>query len=170
MRSKRMDEELLSAKLKNKTMGTRSLTHIKDEDGKTLTTIYKQYDGYPEGLGKELHEFLKGRKILNGYQGDEDQHHCNGMGCLAARLIGHLKEDKIGNVYVYSPDAKDCGEEFTYTIYPSEETKDEVDLGKRKWARTIRKPMMKIMDGDTVLYDGPADDFTPDKCKQKEEL
>ena len=31
-------------------MGTRSIIHVKDER-KTITTIYRQYDGYPSGMG-----------------------------------------------------------------------------------------------------------------------
>ena len=40
-------------------MGTRSTTKIY-EDGKLILALYKQYDGYPEGWGKCLKEFLKG--------------------------------------------------------------------------------------------------------------
>lgn len=150
-------------------MGTRSLTHIKDETGTTLTTIYRQYDGYPDGHGKDLFEFLKGRKILNGFGGDEDKQHSNGIGCLAAGLIGALKKG-IGNVYICSPDSKDMWEDYIYTIYPSEEFDDEPEIfGKRPYRRKIRRPMVKVMSGETVLYDGLADDFTPEKCKQQED-
>jgi len=31
-------------------MGTRSLTHVYHDD-KVILTLYRQFDGYPEGLG-----------------------------------------------------------------------------------------------------------------------
>ena len=46
-------------------MGTRSTTAIRDENGKTLVTIYRQYDGYPTGHGQELADFLKARTLIN---------------------------------------------------------------------------------------------------------
>lgn len=97
-------------------MGTRALVHIKesDKDSETLVTIYRQFDGYPDGLGAELLELTNGMEISNGITPD-----CfNGMGCLAAYLIAKLKKE-VGNVYIYPPDAKNVNEEFTYTIYTS---------------------------------------------------
>ena len=49
----------------NLTMGTRSLTHFVEE-GETLATIYRQFDGYPEGHGIELLNFLRDMHIVNG--------------------------------------------------------------------------------------------------------
>lgn len=96
-------------------MGTRALIHIKDQ-GKTLVTIYKHWDGYPDGLGKNLERLLEGASVKNGYQyGDEAPKVFNGMGCLAAWLIKALKEG-IGDVYLYPPDSTDTGEEYVYII------------------------------------------------------
>jgi len=94
-------------------MGTRSLTHI-EERGKILVTIYRQYDGYPDGLGDDIKKLFAGYTIVNGYGGDTDKQ-ANGMGCLAAQLIDGLKEG-IGNVYIYPAGSSDCGEEYTYTL------------------------------------------------------
>mgnify|MGYP003109185516 FL=1 len=38
------------------------------------------------------------------------------MSCLAAQLVAELK-DGPGNIYLYPPNSKDCGEEFVYEIY-----------------------------------------------------
>mgnify|MGYP003627934658 CR=1 FL=1 len=95
-------------------MGTRSLTHIL-ENKDTLTTMYRQYDGYLSGHGKELAEFLKEIQIVNGYSSDTNNI-ANGMGCLTAQLIAHFK-DGCGNIYIYPPNTKDCWEEFTYFVY-----------------------------------------------------
>jgi hypothetical protein len=104
-------------------MGTRALIHVRNEQ-KTICTIYRQYDGYYEGLGMDIYNILhKGHaKILNGY-GDKSQvpTHFNGMGCLAAYLVGELKDEKIGNVYLYPANASDCGEEYTYTLWVAED-------------------------------------------------
>ena len=95
-------------------MGTRSLTHVVDNND-TLLTLYRQYDGYLTGHGLDLAEFLQDICIVNGISGSADRK-ANGMGCLSAQLIAHLK-DGVGNIYVYPPDSKDCWEEFTYYIY-----------------------------------------------------
>ena len=105
-------------------MGTRSIIHIKDGDliSPTLVSIYRQYDGYPVGMGKNIIEILNGGncKVVNGYgKDDELPHSYNTMGCLAAYLISKLK-DKIGNVYVYPIDSQGVGEEYIYTLYTQE--------------------------------------------------
>ncbi len=65
-------------------MGTRSLTRFYDEQSDAvLVCIYRQYDGYPSGHGKDLAAFVAERKIVNGF-GRSEQKLANGMGCLAA--------------------------------------------------------------------------------------
>lgn len=86
-------------------MGTRSTTAVKDEDGKTLVTLYRPYDGYPTGHGQELADFLKSRTLING------------MGCLAAQLVTHLKGDQIGNIYITN---EGDSQEYNYTVYPKD--------------------------------------------------
>lgn len=95
-------------------MGTRSLTHVIDED-KEILCLYRQFDGYPEGHGAELAKFLKGKRLINGICGQTLDEAWNGAGCMAAALVASLK-DRIGNVYVYPPGSTDCGEEYTYTL------------------------------------------------------
>lgn len=110
-------------------MGTRSLTHIMD-DGKPLVTIYRQFDGYPSGHGQDLADFLEGLTVVNGI-GSRERKIANGMGCLAAQLVGHLKAesaksayqpngpqpgDIAGNVYIYPAGIEGCGEEYVYTV------------------------------------------------------
>jgi|TARA_R100001163_G_scaffold1869_5_gene2927 hypothetical protein len=98
----------------NLTMGTRSLTHFVEE-GETLATIYRQFDGYLSGHGNDLAEFLKGFNIVNGYSGDTTNL-ANGMGCLTAQFIAHIKEG-CGNIYLYPPNSENCWEEYTYSVY-----------------------------------------------------
>jgi hypothetical protein len=99
-------------------MGTRALIHVKDGK-KTIATIYRQYDGYPTGLGEDIKKILNNGKvdILNGYNAScATPSNFNGMGCLAAYLIGELKDAKIGNVYLMATNTKDVGEDFTYIL------------------------------------------------------
>tara|TARA_Y100001937_G_C7034068_1_gene291449 strand:- start:344 stop:811 length:468 start_codon:yes stop_codon:yes gene_type:complete len=120
-------------------MGTRSLTYIEEsfavaaekyicttddeknnnevhEEKQNILCMYRQYDGYLSGHGAELAEFLHGFNIVNGIRLGTPKRTANGMGCLAAQLIAHFK-DGIGNIYIHNPNDKDCGEEYTYTIY-----------------------------------------------------
>ena len=40
-------------------MGTRNLTLVKDKEGKTKVAQYGQWDGYPEGQGSTILNFIK---------------------------------------------------------------------------------------------------------------
>ena len=103
-------------------MGTRSLTYIEESYGENrekkqnILCMYRQYDGYLSGHGAELAEFLQDFTVVNGYNSGTPKRAANGMGCLAAQLIAHFKDD-IGNIYIHEPNDSDCGEEYTYTVY-----------------------------------------------------
>lgn len=98
-------------------MGTRSLVHIKSRgsDSDTLVTIYRQFDGYPDGMGSDLKEAVGHLGIVNGFTGSGEGQ-ANGMGCLAAQLIVALK-DCVGNVYIYPHNSLNVGEEYVYTLW-----------------------------------------------------
>ena len=104
-------------------MGTRSLTKVittwEDTDGKKqrkpITCMYRQYDGYLDGHGQELAEWLSGYTIVNGIPSDKSEPMFNGMDCLAAQMFAHFK-DGAGNIYCMHPDAEDCWEEYLYEI------------------------------------------------------
>lgn len=113
-------------------MGTRSLTHIKDENNKTLVTIYRQYDGYPEGMGLDLANFLVDITVVNGFGGKKTENLANGMGCLTAQLIGELK-DGVGNVYIYPVNSKDCWEEYTYNVRHHKEKGLQLNINGGKY-------------------------------------
>ena len=85
---------------------------------KIHTQIYKHYDGYPQGLGVELANFLDGYDVVNGlstgYQGPV----ANGMGCLAAQLVSYIKNE-AGNVYLQKPQEIDW-EDYEYFIWVKE--------------------------------------------------
>lgn len=102
-------------------MGTRCLTVFKD--GKQeIVVMYRQSDGYPDGHGKELADFLKGKTIVNGMSGEPEDTIFNGMGCLAASVVAKFK-DGPGGIYLHPPGTRNCGEEYIYTV--SGETGEE---------------------------------------------
>ena len=116
-------------------MGTRSLTYVFDSHNEDiLTCIYRQYDGYIAGHGLEIASYLSGFKIVNGLGAqDKDIKVANGMGCLSAQLIGHLKNGEAGNIYIYPPLLdQDCGQEYEYHIYKDKIEAYESGYGKNK--------------------------------------
>lgn len=93
-------------------MGTRSLTVMKNCEGKEIAVLYRQFDGYPDGHGKELAEFLNGMEITNGIKEGKT---ANGMDCLAAQIIANFKQG-AGGFYLYPAGTRDCGEDYTYFV------------------------------------------------------
>jgi hypothetical protein len=127
-------------------VGTRSLTVFMDDQwGKEveLLVMYRQFDGYPEGHGLELAGFLEGIEMVNGIPcgrtvGPQPRY-ANGMGCLAAQVVGHFKMEpletiefngtafvrapnpnfgrpSVGGIYLHKAGTRDCGEEYVYTV------------------------------------------------------
>ena len=125
-------------------MGTRSLTtFIDDHTEEEIVVMYRQYDGYPEGHGRDLVNFLNDMKVVNGIPGGKRVSQlANGVNCLAAQVVSHFKKG-VGDFYLHTGDTRDYGEEFVYTIY----SKDN-DL------------KVKVEDAyeDKVLFDGNTDE------------
>ena len=100
-------------------MGTRSTVKFYElENGKKslLAAIYQQYDGYIEGVGYELAEFLMQKKLVNGIPSRTDLllNFANGPGCLAAQYIAQHKAQIIGNLYMTTEDDM---QEYNYEVY-----------------------------------------------------
>lgn len=109
-------------------MGTRSLTFVR-EKGKNknnrvtrtkIICMYRQYDGYPSGHGQELADFLKSRKLVNGF-GDVNKEF-NGPNCLAALLVSHFKGSQAGGIYLHPVNTKDAWQEYVYFVDVDMET------------------------------------------------
>lgn len=97
-------------------MGTRSVIKFYEtyEDVKESTVflcaVYQQYDGYLNGVGKELKNFLTSRPFVNGIS---DYNACfNGAGCCIAQFIKEFKE-RAGGLYIYPEKSE---QEFTYEV------------------------------------------------------
>jgi len=134
-------------------MGTRSLTYIKSEynTDENVICMYRQYDGYPSGHGLDLAAFLNNFRVVNGLRMDMPKKVANGMSCLAAQLVAELK-DGPGNIYLYPPNSKDCGEEFIYEIYIEEAlTAANVD--------NIIIKCIDVWDDNKVIFEGSPQEF-----------
>jgi len=96
-------------------MGTRSLINF-FEDDEILATVYRQMDGYPEGRGLELAEFLVSMTLVNGIcMGSDQGKIANGVGCLAAQWIS-AEKDGVGSVYIYPTGTTGGDEEYIYNV------------------------------------------------------
>lgn len=98
-------------------MGTRAVTNVIDEDGTVYVSLYRQFDGYPDGHGKELGEFLKDAIIGNGIGSNVPVGFFNGVGDLACRLVSFFKDDhrSIGSFYII-PAGSGWGPDYTYNV------------------------------------------------------
>jgi hypothetical protein len=143
-------------------MGTRSITRFfetYEDKGKKYTqkllTLYRQYDGYPSGMGTDIASFLNSGKVVNGIGLQEPTRVFNGAGCLAAQFIAEMKQG-AGGLYVYPINAKDCGQEYEYHIYVDFDTKNvrlkcfEVGYMNKKG---------NYVDKNKLLFDGDPKDF-----------
>lgn len=107
-------------------MGTRSTyTFIRKSEGKTkkFSSVYFQYDGYPEGHPLEFAKWASERKLVNGFGSSKDLVF-NGIGCLVAQFIAKFK-DGVGGVYVQEINQRNkvC-ENYLYDILVDEENKE----------------------------------------------
>ena len=104
-------------------MSTRSITTVKSRwgkegDYKRLATIYRHHDGYLEGHGQYLFNFLNGLTVVNGIRSTMPDRWVNGPGRLAGELIAQMNKD--GHEPCLNTEG-DCGQEYEYLI--------EVDFG-----------------------------------------
>ena len=126
-------------------MATRATISIaKREEGvsfsekpdKTIVDIYNHYDGYPEGLGVTLASYLDDYHIVNG-AGREGDTLFNGIGCMAASIIAHLK-DGPGNVYIEDKDSPHGWLDYNYYV----------------WGDYYKSIWISIFDGDECIFVG----------------
>ena len=97
-------------------MGTRSTTKFIRKRGdklEPLVNIYQQYDGYIEGVGHEIAEFILSKKIINGIgYGQDTEEYANGFECLIAQFIRDFKT-RVGGLYITPMDDV---EEYNYEV------------------------------------------------------
>ena len=144
-------------------MGTRSLTFVYEKYGqiqKPVVNMYRQFDGYPEGHGAELAEFLKSGRMVNGLDGIGKELQFNGMGCLAAQMVANFKESP-GGFYIHPTDITDCGQDYEYHVYDKDGLYVEVyNCGCNFFG-------VSGSDKHEMVFGGYLKEFT-EFCKEKE--
>jgi hypothetical protein len=119
-------------------MGTRSLTYVYDNDDAAVVCMYRQFDGYVSGHGRDVIDFLQQFTMVNGIRVGETRKVANGMGCLAAQLIAHFKVG-AGGFYLYpTAQNQDCGQEYEYHIFQDK---------------------IVVKDPDNVMFEGTWNEF-----------
>lgn len=119
-------------------MGTRSNTVVRD-GRQVVAVMYRQYDGYLTGHGRDLLDFLTGFEIVNGFN---DTHRevgkkvANGAGCFAAQLVTHFKTvmatqhvlnketdryeevpaSQVGNIYLCPSSESKVRHDYSYEV------------------------------------------------------
>lgn len=126
-------------------MGTRSLTIMYDNEHKEIAVLYRQYDGYPDGHGKELAEYLAGAKYNDYY-------------CLAANIVREFKTyhsdgERNGyayTIYLYPAGTRDMSEEYVYQVYPGIDG-IEMEIKEAKFGATIWKGNPRDFNPEQVM-------------------
>lgn len=129
-------------------MGTRSLTFVHEGDQpKPFFCMYRQMDGYPQGMGADLAKFLLPFKIVNGIGMEDGGLIANGANCLAAQIVAHFK-DGPGSIYIYPSTTKDAGQEYEYHIFASAESQIKIKVYENYW----KKPKKLIFEGNVLNF------------------
>ena len=97
-------------------MGTRSKTSFIKKVGdkrEHLVSVYQQYDGYIEGVGYEIANYILSKKIVNGIRlGADTSKMANGFTCLIAQFIRDFKND-AGGLYITT---QEDIQEYNYNV------------------------------------------------------
>lgn len=111
-------------------MGTHCLIIFRTREGegaggkyKVYALVYHHMDGYPEGAGLKLVNFIQSKEMVNGISDLYNQF--NGFGCMVAQYISKFKGNKAGYTYVYpiSDNLEDIDVEFKYYVTWNEKNK-----------------------------------------------
>lgn len=117
-------------------------TVIRDDAGHALAIVSSE-DGMLIPFGRELAEFLAFKTIVDHANNDKLQF--EGMGCLAASLIAHLKKNPGEHVLVHDVGGWD-EHEYTYEVKPA--------TGQRPHGTTLT---MKHL--GTIVFQGTPEEF-----------
>ena len=86
-------------------MGTHSLIVMRfkrNNNYDVYCKLYQQFDGYLNGVGKTLIDFLLSITLVNGITGEGNE--ANGAGCLFAQIIKLFKK-RVGGSYIVDPNS-----------------------------------------------------------------
>jgi len=100
-------------------MSTRSITHIHEAvtgEEKIVCSFYRHCNGEPEEHGKDLAEWLAGKRLVNGIDIDFiEGRDFNQAGTMAVSLMAHIQS--ISSIKVIPTGTRGCGEAYTYNVY-----------------------------------------------------
>ena len=119
-----------------------------EEPNKTIVDIYHHWDGYPEGLGVKLASYLNGYHIVNGI-GRENDRLFNGIGCMAAAIVCHLKLENAG-----------CDDSGKINIKPGDvyieprESHSWIDYHYYVWGDYYKSIWISIFSDDECIFVG----------------
>jgi len=84
-------------------MGTPAALTIYNEEDQPICNLYFHYDdGYIDGAGKEIVDFIKEKQLVASLPIQPNSDLCNGIEDLAAQIVCHFKNQQpIGGVYLY---------------------------------------------------------------------
>lgn len=109
-------------------MGTRSITLVRDSNNDKIIELYRQFDGYPHGMGKDLLDFIQGGKMGNGISSSPKLgEYFKGIGDFTAQLIAHLK-NSVDNIYLHAPTPDDTNYSNMYDAEYVYEIDSELNL------------------------------------------
>jgi len=144
-------------------MGTRSLTFVTktgtySDTGKKYKEkyicMYRQYDGYPDGHGQDLIDFLVSGTMVNGLGMNQGEIVFNGTGCLAAQIVANFKEG-AGGIYLYPTNTKNAGQDYEYHVnFNADTQKLIVDVRENGYMRG-----KKYCSGTRSLFKGEPKEF-----------
>lgn len=117
-------------------MSTHSSTQVLV--GKSVVmNLYGHSDGYLDGHGADLAQFLKDKKLVNGISANSDNI-ANGMDCLSAQIVAHFKTGPGGFYLV----PLDQAEEYEYVVYEKKGT-----------------ILMQVRERGEIVFDGTPAEF-----------
>lgn len=113
-------------------MGTRSTIKFYDEED-FICAVYQQFDGYLEGVGKDLKKFVLSKSFVNGI--GKDANVFNGFGCFIAQFVKEFKT-AAGGLYMtnesdeqeYNYTVKKCGKVLEITCAEVSEFNESYDI------------------------------------------
>ena len=147
-------------------MGTRSVItfYVKETP---YVSVYQQYDGYPDGVGKELCDWLSDKIVINGISSQikDTSKYANGVGCLAAQFIRDFKCD-VGNLYITPLDYDREWVDFNYSVIID----DDINLPSGGVPiRKIAKIKISLFESTDTIFEGSIDEFYSFIERKKEE-
>ncbi len=129
-------------------MGTRSITVVTSQwdvkdDVMHNATIYRHWDGYLDGHGRWLANFLEDAVVTNGQI--DGAKNFNGPGRLASGIVAAMQE--AGQNPDLMKQGAVCGQEFEYHVH--------VMYGDKGGEVTIR-----VLDGPITMFGGGGEECT----------